>query len=80
MSLYHVIVNRFAAPVIAQHEATGMAKGRAEGRVEGQVEGRAAANREWQDWLRRRADAEAKGEPFTEPPPGDAPSPEPSHP
>ena len=63
MSLYHAIVNRFVLPVIAEHKATG--------RAEGQAEARAANNQEWRDWLQRRDDAEAKGEPFDEPPPGD---------
>ncbi len=67
MSLYHAIVNRFVLPVIAEHKATGLA----EGRAEVQADARAANNQEWRDWLQRRADAEAKGEPFDEPPPGD---------
>ena len=33
------------------------------------AEGEARANRRWQDWNRRRLEAEAKGEPFDEPPP-----------
>lgn len=32
-------------------------------------EGRAEANAAWDEWNRRRVEAEAKGEPFTEPPP-----------
>ena len=65
MSLYHAIVNRFVLPVIEQHKATC----RAEGRAEAQAEARALADQEWLDWLQRRTDAEAKGEPFDEPPP-----------
>ena len=34
------------------------------------AEGREEANRLWAEWNRRREDAEAKGEPFDEPPPG----------
>ena len=41
MSLYHVITNRFAKPVIESHEARGRAEGRQEGRAEGRQEGRA---------------------------------------
>ena len=59
MSLYHAIVNRFVLPVIEQHKATGRA------------EGRAASNQEWREWLRRLTEAEARGESFDEPPPGD---------
>ncbi len=44
-------------------------KGRAEGREEGREEGIATANAAWRAWNRRRLDAEAKGEPFDEPPP-----------
>ena len=46
-------------------------KARAEGRKEGRAEGTEIANRRWVEWNRRRKDAEAKGEPFTEPAPGD---------
>ena len=42
------------------------AQGQAEGKVEGKVEERQA----WHDWLQRRNDAEASGQPFHEPPPG----------
>ena len=38
-------------------------------RAEGVEEGRAAEYRQWQAWNTRRMDAEAKGEPFNEPPP-----------
>ncbi|MYC31816.1 MAG: hypothetical protein F4X64_01400 [Chloroflexi bacterium] len=50
--------------------AEGREEGRAEGRVEGLEEGRAAANADWVAWNRRRMEADANGEPFTEPPPG----------
>ena len=36
------------------------------------AEGRAEANREWLAWNTRRLEAEAEGEPFDEPPPGEA--------
>ena len=79
MSLYQAMVNRFVIPVIEAHEARGRAEGvkigRAEGeeigRAEGEEIGRAAAQTEWQEWNRRRMDAEAQGRPFDEPPPGD---------
>ncbi len=59
MSLYQAMVNRFVIPVIEAHKA------------EGRVEGRAASNAEWRAWNQRRMDAEARGRPFNEPPPGD---------
>ena len=37
---------------------------------QGRVEGRDENQRLWHAWNRRRLEAEAKGEPFTEPPPG----------
>ena len=55
MSLYQAMVNRFVIPVIAQHEARG----------------RAAERAEWRAWNRRRMNAEAQGQPFNEPPPGE---------
>lgn len=66
MSLYQAMVNRYVTPVIERH--------RAEGRVEGRVEGRAERDAQWQEWLQRRTDAEAKGQPFDEPPPGARPA------
>ena len=44
-------------------------EGRAEGRVEGLEEGLARADSGWEAWNQRRLEAEARGEPFTEPPP-----------
>lgn len=49
--------------------AEGHEEGRAEGRVEGHQEGRVEAYAEWVAWNRRRMEAEANGESFTEPPP-----------
>ena len=63
MSLYQAMVNRFVIPVIEAR--------REEGRVEGRVEGRAEERAEWQEWNRRRMVAEAQGELFNEPPPGE---------
>ena len=45
------------------------AEGVEEGRAEGVEEGIATAHRQWQAWNTRRMEAEAKGEPFSEPPP-----------
>ena len=46
------------------------AEARAEGKEEGRAEGRAEAYREMAEWNSRRLAAEARGEKFTEPPPG----------
>ena len=59
MSLYQAMVNRFVIPVIEKH------------RDEGRAEGRVETNAEWGAWNRRRIDAEARGLPFDEPPPGE---------
>ena len=61
MSLYQFMVNRYINPVIERHVARG--------RAAGLVEGRAERDADWLEWLRRRQDAEADGEPFDEPPP-----------
>ena len=47
----------------------GRREGRKEGRVEGRNEGRLRERAEWDAWLERMMAAQAKGEPFTEPPP-----------
>ena len=49
--------------------AEGIAKGIAKGIAEGIVEGEARVYREFAEWDRRRKEAEARGEEFTEPPP-----------
>ena len=66
MSLYQAMVNRFVIPVIEAR--------RAEGRAQGRVEGRAEERAEWRAWNRRRMYAETQGQPFDEPPPGEAPN------
>ena len=45
---------------------------RAEGHAEGHAEGRTEERQMWEAWNERRMAAEAKGEPFDEPPPGKA--------
>ena len=47
----------------------GIAEGIAKGIAEGRAEGEARAYREFAEWDRRRKEAEARGEEFTEPPP-----------
>ena len=43
---------------------------KAEGKTEGKAEGKAEVYREIVEWDRRRREAAARGEEFTEPPPG----------
>ncbi len=47
--------------------AEGIVEGIAEGIVEGIAEGEARAYRKFAEWDRRRKEAEARGEAFTEP-------------
>ena len=54
----------------ARQMAEAVERGRAEGRSEGRAEGVADRDAKWRAWNDRRLDAEAKGEPFDEPPPG----------
>ncbi len=48
----------------------GREQGIEEGREVGREEGREETQQLWETWLSRRRQAEARGEPFTEPPPG----------
>lgn len=61
MTLYQAMVNRFVMPVIEAHKDAGRAEGRATERAE------------WEQWLKRRTEAEARGQPFDEPPPSQRP-------
>ena len=54
---------------IARGKVEGIAEGKTEGRAEGKAEGVAERDRQWAAWNNRRIEAEAKGEPFHEPPP-----------
>ena len=47
----------------------GRREGQEEGRREGRQEGRVVRDAEWDAWLERMMAAQAKGEPFAEPPP-----------
>ena len=58
----------------AQGFAEGWAQGFAEGWSQGFAKGLAQEREKWQEWNRRRLEADAAGRPFTEPPPSDLPS------
>ena len=53
----------------AQGLSQGLSQGLAQGLTQGQKEGREQMQRMWEDWFRRREEAEREGEPFDEPPP-----------
>ena len=63
---------KYVTPLKEQRKAE-VERRRAEEYAEGLAEGRAEAiaevNRVWRAWNRRRMDAKARGEPFTEPDP-----------
>lgn len=42
----------------------------AQGEARGEARGRKETQKRWEDWNRRRLEAERKGEEFSEPPPG----------
>lgn len=46
-------------------------RGREQGREEGIEIGEERSNRRWREWVQRRDQAAARGEPFDEPMPGD---------
>ena len=60
---------------LQEGRAEGREEGREAGRGEGLDEGLRAGRREtqqrWEEWNRRRMQAEARGERFEEPPPGE---------
>jgi hypothetical protein len=67
---YRYLSNKFLVPLQQKLLEEGLEKGRQEGRQKGRQEGREEERRLWSDWNRRRVEAEEKGEPFLEPPPG----------
>ena len=70
--IFMYLTRKFMADV-AKIRAEGVEEGRAEGLAQGLEqgleEGIAVAYHQWQEWNARRMEAEAKGEPFNEPPP-----------
>ena len=57
--------------VYEQILADGRAQGRDEGLDEGIQAGRRETQQRWEEWNRRRLEAQARGERFEEPPPGE---------
>ena len=53
-----------------QGHEQGLEQGREQGLEEGRAEGEEAMLRRWTEWNNRRQEAERKGDPFNEPPPG----------
>ena len=61
---------KFREEMMAKGRAEGIAQGEAQGEARGEAKGRAEALAEVVAWNERRMEADAKGEPFDEPPPG----------
>ncbi len=59
MSIAHKALTLAIKPLLNERHQAGLSEGRAEERAE------------WQQWLRRRNEAETHGRPFDEPPPGE---------
>ena len=59
----------YRAKILEEGRAKILEEGRAEILEEGRPRILAEADREWESWNRRREDAVARDEPFTEPPP-----------
>ena len=57
------------AAIAEAAKAEGKAEGIAEGKAEGIAEGKAEIQQQWRGWYQRQAEAQQKGQPFTEPPP-----------
>ena len=64
----HVLLSLATAEVLSMVFGALM---KIKARNEGRAEARAENNREWLEWLRRKEEAEAKGEPFDEPSPAE---------
>ena len=64
------MLNRRRARQLAEAEERGLEQGVEQGLEKGVTKGRADLSAEIREWNARRLEAEAKGEPFDEPPPG----------
>ncbi len=76
MSTAHAVVivegiAMLAESFLKRRYEAGLQEGREAGRDEGIQVGRREMLQRWQEWNRRRLEAEARGERFEEPPPGE---------
>ena len=89
MSIAHKALTLAIKPLLNERHQAGLSEGHqaglseghqaglSEGHQAGLSEGRAEERAEWQQWLRRRNEAEAQGRLFDEPPPGEGRQPAP---
>lgn len=64
-----MLFRRWSEAKLADRLEQAKTEGIAEGIAKGKAEGVAERDRQWAAWNNRRIEAEAKGEPFHEPPP-----------
>lgn len=74
----HALLSLAAAEVLnmvlgALYKNKVRREARDEGRAEGRAEAQTARDKAWREWLRRKTEAEANGQAFTEPAPDEAP-------
>ncbi len=65
MVMYNFLMYHLVRPIAERHERRGEARGIERGIAQGE----ARATQRWKEWNQRREEAEAQGQPFTEPPP-----------
>ena len=65
-----MIVGTYLEEMIKNRRARQLAEAEERGLEQGVTKGRSDLSAEIREWNARRLDAEAKGEPFYEPPPG----------
>jgi hypothetical protein len=73
MVMYNLWMDLLVRPIVKRHERRGEARGIAIGEARGVAIGEARVSQQWEEWNRRRIDAEARGEAFTQPPPSRQP-------
>ena len=76
MSTAHAVVivegiAMLAESFLKRRYEAGLQEGREEGRYEGIQAGRREMLQRWEEWNRRRLEAESRAEQFEEPPPGE---------
>ena len=64
-----MVAERFLKRQREEGREEGRKEGQVEGRTEGRTEGRSSQQKKWEDWNRRRMQAESRHEPFNEAPP-----------
>ena len=69
MVLANYLRQNLLEPLKERQRREGLETGIALGREEGREEGRSESDARWRAWNDRREKAEARGEPFDEPPP-----------